>query len=157
MQIPGDTVRVTGSVDRLEADSNGQLHIFDLKTQRVAETGANLETNRQLALYQLAANSGAFDDVLAEEGSSATAQTSSGSPIVDDASLVLLRIEDRDTGLPKVQRQAEIDSEALKAELAEAVAVVRNEEFVPTKNRYCDFCDFRTVCPLRKESGEVAS
>lgn len=156
VQIPGDTVRVTGSVDRLEADSNGQLHIFDLKTQRVAETGANLESNRQLALYQLAANSGAFDDVLAEEGSSATAQTSSGSPIVDDASLVLLRIEDRDTGLPKVQRQAAIDSEALKAELAEAVAVVRNEEFVPTKNRYCDFCDFRTVCPLRKESGEVA-
>lgn len=155
VDVPGDEVRVTGSVDRLEADEAGQLHIFDLKTQRKPETAAKIETHRQLALYQLVASEGAFDEAVTADRSQPAGEGVGQESVVADASLVLLRVEDGSTGLPKVQRQAAIDSGQLKAELAATVEVVRDEAFVPTKNEYCDFCDFRSVCPLRKESTEV--
>ena len=51
----------------------------------------------------------------------------SGEHPVADASLVLLRIEDRKSGLPQVQVQGAIDPEVVKRELAQAAELVRSE------------------------------
>ena len=72
-----------------------------------------------------------------------------------DASLVLLRVEERNTGLPKVQVQSAVSPQDVKADLAEAVRVVRGEEFFPASNEFCTFCHFQAVCPIRTVYGEV--
>ncbi|MFA7266872.1 MAG: ATP-dependent DNA helicase, partial [Candidatus Nanopelagicales bacterium] len=155
IEVPGDSVKVTGSVDRLEIDAEGQLHIYDLKTQKKPETGRHLATHRQLELYQLVANEGAFDDAIADHASELFDE-SAGRPPVADAALVLLRIPGKDTDLPRVQVQEAVPVDVVKDELSEAVSIVRSEAFVPTANEYCGFCNFRSVCPAQPESAEVA-
>ena len=154
VEVPGDRVQVSGAVDRLQLDDDGQLHIFDLKTQGKKETTAKLAEHRQLQLYQLVAAEGAFDDRLGEVGD-ADIRVGSGEHPVADASLVLLRIEDRKSGLPQVQVQGAIDPEVVKRELAQAAELVRSEKFTPTRNTYCAFCSFQNVCPAQAASGEV--
>lgn len=154
VDVPDDAVQITGSVDRLEMDRDGQLHIYDLKTQKRAETAKHLATHRQLELYQLVANEGVFDDAIGTSSPSRAADD--GRPSVADAALVLLRIEDKKTGLPKVQVQSAVDPDLVKSELGDAVRIVREEAFSPTVNEYCSFCNFRAVCPAQPESGEVS-
>ncbi len=155
VEIPGDRVHISGSVDRLAVDVEGKLHIYDLKTQRKPETAAKLATHRQLELYQLVANEGVFDEHIEEEVPGSVTSPEGNPPKVADASLVLLRVEERKTGLPKVQVQAAVSPQDVKAELAEAAKVVRGEEFIPTSNGLCTFCSFQAVCPIRPLSEEV--
>lgn len=149
-----DSVKITGSVDRLEMDAGDQLHIYDLKTQKRPETTQHLQTHRQLQLYQLVANEGVFDTDI--QGNESVPSAPDQRAPVADASLVLLRIEDKKTGLPRVQIQSAVPPEDVKAELGDAVAIVRDEAFTPTVNDYCSFCNFRAVCPVQPESGEVS-
>ena len=155
IDIPGDSVSVTGSVDRLEIDAEGQLHIYDLKTQKKPETGKHLAAHRQLELYQLVANEGAFDEAIADHAPGLLDESEGRLPVAD-AALVLLRIPDKHTELPRVQVQGAVPVDVVKDELSEAVSIVRNEAFVPTVNEYCGFCNFRNVCPVQPESAEVA-
>ncbi len=153
IDIPGDAVRITGSVDRLEMDPEGQLHIYDLKTQKRPETAEHLANHRQLELYQLVANEGVFDDAV-DKGAPNVGPYDSRAPVAD-ASLVLLRIEVKGSGLPRVQVQSAISVDQVKDELSDAVRVVRSEGFTPTVNPFCSFCNYQSVCPARAESGEV--
>ena len=161
VEVPGDRVHLSGSVDRLEVDDHGRFHIYDLKTQRKPETAAKLATHRQLELYQLVANEGVFDERIEQlaPASALPGTRDASSPAESgkaaDASLVLLRVEERNTGLPKVQVQSAVSPQDVKADLAEAVRIVRGEEFLPTSNEFCKFCHFQAVCPIRTVSGEV--
>ena len=59
----GTTVRITGVVDRLEADAQGRPFIADLKTGRSAPTGAEMARQPQLAAYQVAVRAGGLEQV----------------------------------------------------------------------------------------------
>lgn len=52
-------VRITGTIDRVEASADGTTVIVDLKTGRTPPTAAQTAAHPQLAAYQLAARSGA--------------------------------------------------------------------------------------------------
>jgi RecB family exonuclease len=53
-----DRVRITGTIDRVEASADGTTVIVDLKTGRTPPTAAQTAAHPQLAAYQLAARAG---------------------------------------------------------------------------------------------------
>lgn len=59
----GTTVRITGVVDRLEADAEGRPFIADLKTGRSAPTGPEMARQPQLAAYQVAVLAGGLAQI----------------------------------------------------------------------------------------------
>jgi len=56
-------VRLTGSMDRVEADEDGRPYVIDLKTGRVLPTRAETERHPQLGTYQAAIRAGALADL----------------------------------------------------------------------------------------------
>lgn len=173
VDVPAGMTVLSGSIDRLERDPNGQIQIYDLKTQKKPEPGAKLATHRQLSLYKLAIAEGAIEAAGAGEATRAnavesvrensadgeTADGGSAEESVDQcaAGLVLLRVADGKTGLPKVQVQPPIDLIDVKASLNAAIDLIHEERFSPTKNDFCRFCNFTSVCPIQNESREVTS
>ena len=53
-----DRVRISGTIDRVEASADGTTVIVDLKTGRTPPTGEQTAAHPQLAAYQLAARVG---------------------------------------------------------------------------------------------------
>ena len=127
--IPGDQVLIRGSIDRLEMDDDGCVHVVDLKTKRHPETSAQVAQHRQLSLYQLAVSS--------TQGNR-----------VGGAELVQLRVSGRDPALPKVQVQPPVDVVDVRDKLARSVRAIRDERFAPTPDgQNCRTCPFTSVCP----------
>ncbi|MDN5919732.1 MAG: ATP-dependent helicase, partial [Pseudonocardia sp.] len=56
-------VRLRGRVDRLEADAQGRPVVVDVKTGKTATPAKQAAEHPQLAVYQLAASLGAFDEL----------------------------------------------------------------------------------------------
>lgn len=132
-----------GRADRVERGADG-LHIVDFKTQRRADTLAEVARNRQLSVYQLAAAAGCFEG--------------GNPPEVAGAELVLLRLDDRTSGQPKVQRQPAIDGDEVLAELTEVVETIQEERWVPNpRGGACRMCDFKPLCPADPAGRQVAT
>ncbi|MFE2134884.1 ATP-dependent helicase, partial [Streptomyces sp. NPDC059466] len=55
-------VRIRGSMDRVETDTEGRAYVVDFKTGKHAPTAAEVAHHPQLAVYQLAVREGAVDD-----------------------------------------------------------------------------------------------
>lgn len=159
VEVGGDRVLLTGSVDRLERSAAG-LHIVDFKTGRTAPDKRSLPTHEQLGVYQLAASTGAFDEL------------AGGDRRVAGAELVYLRLQDSaEEPFPQVFPQASLQEQPhvpddppevsrthrtwVHARLAEAVRIVRAEEFVARVGESCRWCAFAASCPAK--SGEVIS
>lgn len=134
-----------GRIDRLERGVDG-LHVIDLKTQRRPVPASDMLQHRQLALYQLAASSGALD------------AGQEGDPLpVANAELVQLRLSDPKTGGPRVQIQTQVELPAILGDLAAVVARVRGEDFAPAKGPACRYCAFGILCPTSPAGREVGS
>jgi superfamily I DNA/RNA helicase/RecB family exonuclease len=139
----GDDVMLRGRADRLERDDDGRLVVVDLKTGKNPPRDADLPTEPQLGVYQLAVRDGAFAD------------RHPGGP--GGAELVQLRRETY--GKVKVQPQPMLGPDDVwVSDLVAAVATgVRREEFPARPNDMCDRCAFRTSCPARGEGRQVLS
>ncbi|MDO5682142.1 MAG: PD-(D/E)XK nuclease family protein, partial [Propionibacteriaceae bacterium] len=159
IEVAGDRVILTGSVDRLERTPQG-LHIVDFKTGRRAPDKRGVASHEQLGVYQLAAMSGAFDHL------------APGERRVSGAELVFLRLQDTGDALfPKAFPQAPLTDEPhlpddppehrethptwVHARLAQAVRTVRAEEFHARLGPRCQWCSFAASCPAKTQ--EVVS
>jgi hypothetical protein len=134
--VGDDVVRLRGSMDRVEVDSAGRVHIVDFKTGRGKPTKEELARHAQLGVYQVAVGHGAL-----------AAGTVSGG-----AELVQLRQELAGApGMPVVQSQPAPDPDGqpfFAYELLRAsVDTLRGERFHATMNNYCTRCAFRRMCP----------
>ena len=91
-------VRIRGSMDRVERDTEGRAYVVDFKTGKQAPSAADVARHPQLAVYQLAVREGAVDEAFDGER-----------PEPGGAELVQLRqgAAKKDGGdtLPKVQAQ----------------------------------------------------
>ena len=141
VDVDGRPVLLTGFADRLEIDDAGRVVVVDFKSARSAPTGPSVAGNLQLALYQYAVDTGALDE-------------SAGRPVASGgAELVQLGIDD-DSAAAKVQPQpphADAGPErlALRAGLARAADLVRDEIFPATTGPHCRDCPFTAICPAR--------
>ncbi|WP_299051230.1 ATP-dependent DNA helicase [uncultured Nocardioides sp.] len=140
----GETVRLHGYADRLELDEDGAVVVVDLKTGKYPPTRDEVAVHPQLGLYQLAVEHGAVDEALGGPGRSGGAE------------LVQLR---HGTDLPRVQRQPATPTDEeppVLAQLAQAAAALRGEDFPARPGKQCDRCTFHAVCP-DKSAGSVLS
>ena len=143
----GERVVLTGTVDRLELDERGRVVVVDFKTGRQLPSRKTVETDAQLALYQLVSDRGGF-------GSRCGNARSGG------AELVQLRADD--SGLPTVlvQEPPAVDAEGrrpVETDLIQAVRTLRAETFVATGNAHCNRCEFARQCPAQQRQGGVLS
>jgi RecB family exonuclease len=138
----GEDIVIRGLADRIELDDKGRLVVVDLKTGKYAPTGAALQEDPQLGVYQLAAREGAF----------ANWSTTPGG-----AELVQLRQEAY--GSVKVQPQAALEpgDDWVDVLVGGVAANIRAEAFPARPNDGCKTCKFRTSCPARDEGGQVVS
>jgi len=146
VEVHGQEIALNGTADRLELTTDGEVVVVDFKTSRSAPSAPAVKGNLQLALYQLAVDAGALDEDL-------------GRPVRSGgAELVQLGIQD-DTTSAKVQVQdAHADDgperELLRAGLARAATLVRDETFPAVPGQHCRDCTFVSICPA-KGAGSV--
>jgi ATP-dependent exoDNAse (exonuclease V) beta subunit len=136
-----DTVRLRGSMDRVEVDAEGRVHVVDFKTGKNKPTVEEISQHPQLGVYQVAVLHGAVPG-----------HTESGG-----AELVHLRKELKASpGMPVVQEQAAPEAGApffADALVRESRDAVRLERFSATLNQHCDRCPFRRSCPAQHDGG----
>jgi len=159
VQVDGDPVQLVGTVDRLERTAEGRLRVIDFKTGKRAPTGAEVASNEQLGVYQLAIESGAFDAVAGPGAASA------------GACLVYLRLpggNDLDD-YPKELRQAPLAEQPHLADddrgyptwvherLGRAVKLVQEGRYPATPGEGCRWCPFSTSCPAKPAGTQVVA
>ena len=140
----GDVV-LRGAVDRLEIDADGRVRVVDFKTGRNAKGKAVVANDPQLAVYQLAAREGAFDEQI------------QGPARLGGAELVYLRTEYA-SGLPIVRDQASLPEEVptWADELLDRTAGGIRDEALPARlNDSCGSCAFQAVCPAQDAGEQV--
>jgi len=134
-------IELTGRVDRLEVNENGELVVIDLKTGKTTTaTAAELPEHPQLGAYQLAVEEGAF-----EEG-----DTSGG------ASLVQLGTTHKDA---KEQEQDPLqrseDPRWAHAMVHRTADTIAASTFVAKANDSCRICPVRSSCPVSGKGRQV--
>ncbi|MFE6041430.1 UvrD-helicase domain-containing protein [Streptomyces sp. NPDC056452] len=141
-------VRIRGSMDRVEQDTEGRAYVVDFKTGKGAPTKDEVAAHPQLAVYQLAVREGAVDDVF--DG----LRLDSGG-----AELVQLRQpapkKEGGDALPKVQAQEPLSGEWVSDLLATAAGRVLDERFTPTAGQHCTHCTFRASCSAQPEGRQI--
>ncbi|MCX4577359.1 ATP-dependent helicase [Streptomyces sp. NBC_01571] len=141
-------VRIRGSMDRVETDTEGRAYVVDFKTGKHAPTAAEVAHHPQLAVYQLAVREGAVDDafdgVRPEPGGAELVQLRQGAAQKNGGET-----------LPKVQAQEPLTGEWVGDLLATAAGKVLDERFSPTTGQHCTHCAFRTSCSARAEGRHV--
>jgi putative RecB family exonuclease len=122
---------VVGSIDRVDVDDDGDLHVVDYKTSRRARTRSQVAGSLQLSLYALAC------------------RTLYGQlPATVALDFVV-------PGVTVTVEVAELDLDAARTAVLDTAAAIRAERFPTTPNRLCDWCDHRAVCPAWSPDGEV--
>ncbi|GHF44370.1 helicase UvrD [Kitasatospora xanthocidica] len=150
LDVGGVSVRIRGSMDRVEKDAAGRAYVVDFKTGKQIPTDKSLPDHKQLAVYQLAVRAGALNELpgFAEHP-----------PATGGAELVHLREPAakaaQDT--PKVQHQEppEGGEPWIENLLAEAAGKVLAERFVPQTGGGCDRCTFRRSCSAQRDGAQL--
>lgn len=139
-RFPIDGAVVRGKIDAIFRQDSGRLRIRDYKTGRNPLTKAEVEEDLQLASYFLALRR-APD--LAELGEA---------EVVELAYLAIPREE----GFKVMSHRPEPGyEERAEGTLLDLVARVRAEDFAPSPEANCRFCEFKPICPLWPEGREV--
>lgn len=148
IDVDGHRVRIKGSVDRLERRDDGTLRVVDFKSSRRAPSKADVEGHEQLGLYQLAVESGAFDEV---------ARGASGS-----AGGVLVFLRDGDEypkalGQPPLRERPYLGDDPdeqryptwVHRRLAVACGRLAAGRWDAHPGGHCQYCPFAGSCPAR--------
>jgi RecB family exonuclease len=148
-------VRLRGSFDRVEVDSDGAVRIADLKTTKSKLPSHDLPEHPQMGVYQVAVREGALDTVADEARVEVGLPAAGVAPPVGGAELVLLRLGRGDA--PDVQAQVPIGEGVTWVDVAltGVDAAVRSETFPARPGDSCRFCSFRRACPASDEGREV--
>lgn len=114
---------VVGSIDRVDRDDAGDLHVIDYKTNRRARPRQEVAGSLQLALYALACRHlyGAL-------------------PATVSLDFVV-------PGLTVTADREELDLDAAREVVLATAAAVRAGHDEPTPSPLCDWCDHRAICP----------
>ena len=137
-----------GTCDRMrvEITADGRVRLIDFKTARTPPSGRAVESDPQLATYQLAVQHGALGDLAPD-------------PELAGATLVQLRVDASGSpGHPRVQGQSALDDrddDWIVDEMAAALARVRAEDFPAVPSGDCRTCPYVSACPAQPEGREV--
>lgn len=128
-ELPFPDAVVVGSIDRVDADDDGALHVIDYKTNRRAKDRREVARSLQLGIYALACE-----------------HLYGRLPATVTLDFVV-------PGVPVTVPLSDIDLDAVRAAVARAAAEVRAGRDEPTPNRLCGWCDYRAICPAWSGDG----
>ena len=146
----GHEVLLSGRVDRLESDGSQGAIVIDVKTGKSPTSAQKVHTHPQLAVYQWAANHGAFAEfglthsngaALLELGAkrdSLRLQPALPDPVLPDPVLPDPVLPD-----PVLPDPAAMIRTALQVMTADTVSATRND--------MCRSCEFKVCCPLQPD------
>jgi putative RecB family exonuclease len=123
---------VVGSIDRVDVDDAGDLHVIDYKTNRKAKPRERVAGSLQLAIYALACR-----------------HLYGTLPATVALDFVV-------PGLVVSVTRDELDLDRARQAILDTAAAVRAERYEPVPNRLCDWCDFRAICPAWEGDPEAA-
>ncbi len=114
---------VVGSIDRLDIDPDGAIHVTDYKTNKKVKSRQRVGTDLQLSIYALAVQHlfGRLPATVALD-------------FVVPGEVVRVPV-------------ADLDLDAARQTVIDTARAVREGRFEPTPNPLCDWCDFRSICP----------
>ncbi len=124
----GDRYQIKGFIDRLSKNSDGTLHINDYKTSSYLPDQADIDNDRQLALYQMGVQ---------KKWPDAKKIKLVWHYLAFDHELVSQRTDDA---------LAELRTRTIH--LIDDIESA--EEFPPKESALCDWCEYPDLCPLRK-------
>jgi putative RecB family exonuclease len=128
-EVPiGDHATVVGSIDRIDVDDDGSYHVVDYKTGKLRDR-QQVRRSLQLAIYALACEH--LYGVL---------------PATVSLDFVVPGTEVR---VPL----EELDLDAARRAVDQTAQAILAQDFTPTPNRLCDWCDHRSLCPAWEGSG----
>jgi RecB family exonuclease len=137
--------RLAGRVDRLDRDERGRPVIVDYKTGKSKVRDDDVPVHPQLAVYQLAAENGAFD------------QHTGG--VRESGGAMLLQLQAHDRGEAREQVQpplADAEDPAWAAKLVtETADGMAGWEFLAEPSSWCGYCPAKISCPAHAEGGQV--
>ncbi|MER6298425.1 ATP-dependent DNA helicase [Kitasatospora sp. NPDC001539] len=149
LDVGGVSVRIRGSMDRIEKDHAGRAYVVDFKTGKQIPTDKSLPEHKQLAVYQLAVRAGALNEL---PGFTAHPPSTGGAELVHLREPAAKAAQDA----PKVQRQEPPEGEPwIENLLAEAAGKVLAERFVPRTGSGCDRCAFRRSCSAQRDGAQL--
>lgn len=119
----GQSVSVVGSIDRVDSDEAGGLHVIDYKTNRKAKTYRDVARSLQLSIYALAC----------KHLYGRLPQTVSLDFVIP--------------GVRVTVPTDELDLDAATDAVAHAATAIRSESFDANPNPLCNWCDFQALCP----------
>ncbi|MFD5467294.1 ATP-dependent helicase [Kitasatospora sp. NPDC127059] len=149
LDVGGVSVRIRGSMDRVEKDRAGRAYVVDFKTGKQIPTDKSMPEHKQLAVYQLAVRAGALNELPG---------FTEHPPATGGAELVHLReaAAKTDPDAPKVQRQEPPEGDPwIEDLLAKAAGKVLAERFVPQTGGGCDRCSFRRSCSAQRDGAQL--
>ncbi len=124
----GDEAMVVGSIDRVDVDDQGELHVVDYKTGKLRDR-EKVRGSLQLAIYALACE-----------------HLYGRLPATVALDYVVADVEVR-------VRVAELDLDGARAAVVDTAREILAESFEPTPTRLCDWCDHQSVCPAWEGDG----
>lgn len=138
LEIGGQNFKITGFIDRIEINQNGEFALIDFKTKMKAPIKKDLERHIQMGLYDIAAAKGAISGV--------------NGPTEEH--LVFLRVADEEEPSQPVDALVKKDSAAVAYEaLANAAQIINEEAWRATPSTdACQYCEFKTICPAKSGS-----
>ena len=150
-------IAISGRIDRIDVDGEGQLSLLDVKTTSDPPTRAEVTADLQLALYQAAVLTGALDQPLVYPEGVMPANP----PRIDNSSLLIVGVEGKKgSGDPKVMSQPALidhgDPVWLFTAITDAIATIRRADFSPQPGGHCRHCAFTAICPAKDPAREVS-
>lgn len=129
---------VSGSIDRLEVDSDGKFFVVDFKTGKAIGKKEAAE-NLQLACYQLAVILNGFEKKFE-------------TPSVSGSHLVFLGHDTKDVA---TRERPPIDVPVISANLEKIADEMASPIFIAKKNDFCTFCPVKSSCPVHLQGRSV--
>jgi putative RecB family exonuclease len=122
--------RVQGIIDRISRAPDGTVEIHDYKTGQWVPSQDKLDTDRQLALYQLGLQK--------EYGP-------------DQPMRLVWHYVAR--GITRSSERTSEQLDELRRQTIDAIDEIQLERaYEPKKSRLCDWCEYRSICPLFQQA-----
>ncbi|MBY5161642.1 RecB family exonuclease [Salsipaludibacter albus] len=125
----GDEALVVGSIDRVDVDDDGDLHVVDYKTGKLRDR-EKVRGSLQLAIYALACE-----------------HLYGRLPATVALDYVVAGVEVR-------VAVDELDLDGAREAIVDTARRVLDEQYEPVPTRLCDWCDHQSVCPAWEGDGE---
>lgn len=140
-EVDGGVIR--GRIDAVFRMENGHLRVVDFKTSRYAPGREEVKEDLQLAAYFLALKR---TPELAGLGEPAFLELAYLGKPQRDGWFTRRQVSPRT--IPGYEEWAE-------ARTRELISLVKEERFAPNPEADCRFCEFKTLCPVWRQGGEV--